>query len=516
MTHARCHDIARDAALRAAEDGRDRPLPTLEEAIAMIPKSVSASSAVDHENKGDGMATKDTKRDEQLKAYRAEASEIPAPAGLRRDLVTLEIAHWGEYSAARWDFAYCLRPKYALESVRVVYDAAEALAESVAWEGARDAYRGRILRLTEERDAAIRERDAYQEEYYKLRAAKITQALTADRFASAVSEADKLRARVDELEANNSSLASAATFNFDEWKKAKARVASLEAQLESVACRAATAETALAEIKSLDYTRAAVNGAAWQAHNIAAQALAPTAAETVLKAAPAATVTSFDVSSISPGADGVGSMAGNPKYGQTQAASGEAVTATWFAAVGKFGMKNVCMAFNSFEECEKFSDGEVRIVPLYRAPPQPAVPASGGGEGEPDCWAVENDEAGAVAVCTIREAAEWEAEQWNAETSDQAGPYTVVPRFRAPPQPRGWLSGDERLALDAARTIIDGSGRTNIGATIDAILARSSPPVVKLPVLFARSNLGDRLLVEQQVRQALAAAGVAVKEVGRE
>jgi len=50
---------------------------------------------------------------------------------------------------------------------------------------------------------------------------------------------------------------------------------------------------------------------------------------------------------------------------------------------------------------------------------------------------------------------------------------------------------------------------------MEAILARSSPPEVELPALFSRSNLGDRLLVEQQVRQALAAAGVAVKEVGK-
>jgi hypothetical protein len=34
MTHW-CHDIARDEAVRAAEDGRDRPLPTLGEAIAV-------------------------------------------------------------------------------------------------------------------------------------------------------------------------------------------------------------------------------------------------------------------------------------------------------------------------------------------------------------------------------------------------------------------------------------------------------------------------------------------------
>jgi hypothetical protein len=33
--HAWCHDIARDAAVRAAEDNRTGPLPTLEEAIVL-------------------------------------------------------------------------------------------------------------------------------------------------------------------------------------------------------------------------------------------------------------------------------------------------------------------------------------------------------------------------------------------------------------------------------------------------------------------------------------------------
>jgi hypothetical protein len=107
MEHAWCRDPSRDERVRAAEDGRTAPLPTLEEAIAapfacavckgevydhrfkescprcggdaetwfghkvlsamamdgfrkveeawsMIPKSVSASSPVDPENKGDG------------------------------------------------------------------------------------------------------------------------------------------------------------------------------------------------------------------------------------------------------------------------------------------------------------------------------------------------------------------------------------------------------------------------------------------------------------------------------
>ncbi|MEI8369780.1 MAG: hypothetical protein WCJ31_15200 [Planctomycetia bacterium] len=52
----------------------------------------------------------------------------------------------------------------------------------------------RAAKAVMERNAASRERDA-------LRAARITQSLTADRFASAVQEADSLRARVAELEA---------------------------------------------------------------------------------------------------------------------------------------------------------------------------------------------------------------------------------------------------------------------------------------------------------------------------
>jgi hypothetical protein len=195
MEHAWCHDIARDAAVRAAEDGRTGPLPTLAEAIAapfactacggfgmdhrckescdqcdgsgraMIPKSGSASSAVDHENKGDGMRT---------------------------ERVTLEVT-----SAHDERLADCIVESIGDcllhgESVRVVE---EPLS---------DAWAQRLNGLTAERDAAIRERDAYQGEYYKLRAARITQSLTADRFASAVREADSLRARVDELEARTS------------------------------------------------------------------------------------------------------------------------------------------------------------------------------------------------------------------------------------------------------------------------------------------------------------------------
>ena len=177
MGHAWCHDVARDEQVRAAEDGRDRPLPTLGECIdGMFPKSVSASSAVDHKNKGDGMRT---------------------------ERVTLEVEIERGSPPSEWPWSYILSRSDALkmrpgESVRVVDTHAEAVAESVAWEGARDAYRGRILRLTEERDAAIRERDEIRQSW--LRSEESGTRLLAERNA-ALDDADGLRQRVAALEA---------------------------------------------------------------------------------------------------------------------------------------------------------------------------------------------------------------------------------------------------------------------------------------------------------------------------
>jgi hypothetical protein len=83
-------------------------------------------------------------------------------------------------------------------------------------------------------------------------------------------------------------------------------------------------------------------------------------------------------------------------------------------------------------------------------------------------------------------------------------------------QPRGWLTDEEREALGNLVAAIRPNGfsiyRDEI-RTVESLLARSSPPEVVLPTVFSTSLLGDRLLVEQQVRQALAAAGVSVKEV---
>ena len=163
MTHAWCSDPSRDAAVRAAEDGRTGPLPTLGEAItrpfacaacggagmdhrckesceecdgsgrAMIPKSGSSSSAPEQENKGVRM----TKSDRQAADYRAEAIASPfaeaaqrsvevsemggTQSGIRTERVTLECVHRFGKPPREWDWWRLmeLRPG---ESVRVVID----------------------------------------------------------------------------------------------------------------------------------------------------------------------------------------------------------------------------------------------------------------------------------------------------------------------------------------------------------------------------------------------------------
>ena len=82
----------------------------------------------------------------------------------------------------------------------------------------------------------------------------------------------------------------------------------------------------------------------------------------------------------------------------------------------------------------------------------------------------------------------------------------------------GWLTGDERLAVSGAILILDQHGPTNIGRTLNDILARSSPPEVVLPEC---PYDGYTMLTAEYVwckcvavfTEALAAAGVKVKEV---
>ena len=83
----------------------------------------------------------------------------------------------------------------------------------------------------------------------------------------------------------------------------------------------------------------------------------------------------------------------------------------------------------------------------------------------------------------------------------------------------GWLTAEERLAVSGAILILDQHGPTNIGHSLNDILARSSPPEVVLPgdcggesydsFVAGWNNYRDEAL------KALAVAGVTVKEVAK-
>jgi hypothetical protein len=379
MGHAWCRDEARDAAVRAAEDAADAKRPTLpdhrdlpaavehlrsivhahladsgeligvvqrinarvERLEGMIPKSGSATSAPDHENKGESMGTK---ADRQAADYRAEASERAA-----------------------------------------------------------------------------------------LRAERITQSLTADRFASAVREADTLRARVEEL----------------------------ESQLESVADRAAAAETALE----------------------AAQA----------------------------------ASGGGGSDARTREISDGILSLEHMLHLFRDDQRPTVQA-----RLEKMR----RLVEVLRDHPQAA---SGGGEVEPVAWGVVARQTNEVPPgCAsprrvskkpfARFATVAEAQQFAMKTKG-----TLVPIY-APPQPRGWMTEEER---DAILFLIVGSrsqfspqtpheARRNAACRVcHSLLDRSTPPEVVLPAVATWGMDGHAMLRRAEVQSALAAAGVAVKEVGR-
>jgi hypothetical protein len=131
MEHAWCRDPSRDAAVRAAEDGRTGPLPTLGECIERQKQTARPCGGTD--------------------PAPSRGERGAADTCMRTERVTLEITHKSPTSAAEFLPRRLWWDRYG-ESVRVVDTHAEEVAQSVAWEGARDAYRGRILRLTDERD----------------------------------------------------------------------------------------------------------------------------------------------------------------------------------------------------------------------------------------------------------------------------------------------------------------------------------------------------------------------------
>ena len=178
MTHW-CHDIPRDEAVRASEDGRSGPLPTLEECIERVTERRPVDAG------GGGNVTRG------LRTERVEIDLPPSPEpSVAR--VTLEFSGRLRAAPSQWPWDLILSGACVVRSEPG--DFFRVVEESDRLEVRVSVLQAAVESARNERDAAIRERDT-------LRAERITQALTADRFAAAVAEADTLRARVAELEA---------------------------------------------------------------------------------------------------------------------------------------------------------------------------------------------------------------------------------------------------------------------------------------------------------------------------
>ena len=143
MTHAWCRDVQRDEAVRAAEDNRQGPLPTLEEAISRAVQFMP------------------TEAPQERKCTERES-------GLRTERVTLEVTVDPRriFFPGQWQNA--LRQSGSLmpgESVRVVQAVELSSSLDTAIQGMERAQRERDDAISEyqsvaaERDAAIRERD---------------------------------------------------------------------------------------------------------------------------------------------------------------------------------------------------------------------------------------------------------------------------------------------------------------------------------------------------------------------
>ena len=189
--------IQSDRAVRLAEDGvTDRT--TLEECIAgvwIMPKTVSASSPAEHENKGESMSEHDVHKLDEMMEDRQEPAlrtELLVEDGMITTRITLHVTHHKDVQtgglAVYVSNFLCLRGG----SVRVVPDAEIDASWRAACESARLASSA-IDDLTRERDAAIRERDEWRRSW--ILSEESGTRLLAERNA-ARDDADGLRARV--------------------------------------------------------------------------------------------------------------------------------------------------------------------------------------------------------------------------------------------------------------------------------------------------------------------------------
>ena len=394
--HAWCRDIERDEAVRAAEDGRSGPLPTLEEAIA------------DPFTKTARIRETETAVEPAIPAADAQGGGV---AGLRTERVTLEVTHdVAGYPLASWDWRDILRcARYhrdVCESVRVV----EEVAIDAQW----------AERITDERDAAIRERD------------ELRRALLVEN-----DHALRIKDERDAAEAANASWCKAAGIM-------NARVAELESQLES---------------------------------------------------APAASGNSSEILTSSPAASGAAGM-------DVAEIARLAFDAGWGSSRDGF---NAECAFDHL--APKGSTFEGKGGEPYEKLKRDSVAkimseaASGAAGTVPVAWGILR--GGHFIVATVNKSAATES------CKDHGG--TVVALYAAPQPAKGWLTEKDREWLTYLLQNFPVSSAVN--EWIHSLLARSTPPEVVLPRVYCYGGDGEPLVDLEDVRAALAAAGVTVKEV---
>ena len=411
MEHAWCLDVARDAAVRAAEDGRTAPLPTLGEAIA-APFACSACG-------GFGM-------DHRCRESCGEC----APGGMTTERVTLEITTFVGCVPAGWPWREIMGGMAWIhpgESVRVVEEAVgsvddRAYADRIGCDEERD-FANRILA---ERDAAIRERDAAVAE--SERRLRLCETMKRDgdsaRFHAAVAQA-----RVAELE------------------EARKR---FDTALEEARDASGINDFIVQRDEAFDERDAAIR----ERDELRKSWLRSEESGTRLLAQRNAALDA---------ADGL--------------------------------RKRVAELEQSIMLCSGSCGFAGRSTQA----------ASGGGEGEPVAFGVRMKSGTFKGfLFPSREKASKCAELITDE---------VVAFFQEPPQPRGWLTGEEREALEwwGGKDCPVSHGQVNAWrGAIRNLLARSSPPEV---VLESWREAAGEVVSLDDVRAALAAIGVAVKEV---
>jgi hypothetical protein len=157
--------------------------------------------------------------------------------------------------------------------------------------------------------------------------------------------------------------------------------------------------------------------------------------------------------------------------------------------------------------------------------PQPAVPASGGGEREAEFDAARHlyDTGHRISPFMTLDSHPKQVSlsiKFRSLVEGQAFHGAMVRFFKTPPQPRGWLTSEERESIDrATRTVemFDGFDRT-LTKSLRNLLARSTPPEVVKPAFFDTHDAFRNVTVERRDAEWIAAittVGVAVKEVGR-